>query len=141
MLKQLIMIGVGLLLVTLPVSVALAKVPIIIYYTPESKIPNLQHINQNALAITVVVLGKLEQLEAELTRQAKLTPGISEVEAGRRIRKHLHARTVNAIGEAWKVRLQAEQHGVDPKRLPAVFFRGEIYHDVRDIRRFLRPAP
>lgn len=138
MLKQ---IGMSLLLLAILASNAWGREPITIYQTHDLKVTNLQRINHKAMDVTVVELGKLEQLEAALTQRVNLPPGVSEKDASARIRKQLNARTVKALTDAWTDVIQAEQRSVDPDRLPAVFYRGVIHHDVRDIRTVFGSRP
>ncbi len=138
MLKQMRQIGMCLLLSVVLTSNAWGRESITIYQTQDLKVENLQRINHNAMDVTLVELGKLEKLEAALTRRVNLPPGVSEKDASRRIRKQLDSMTVKALTDAWEDVIQAEQQGVDRDRLPAVFYRGEIHHDVRDIRTLFR---
>ncbi len=138
MLKQMRQIGMSLLLSVALASNAWGKESITIYQTRDFKVTNLQRINHNAMDVTLVELGKLEKLEAALTRRVNLPPGVSEKDASRRVRKQLDSMTVKALTDAWEDVIQAEQQGVDRDRLPAVFYRGEIHHDVRDIRTVFR---
>ena len=138
MLKQ---IGMCLLLSAILASSAWSRESITIYQTRDLKVTNLQRINHNAMDVMLVELGKLEQLEAALTRRVNLPHGVSEKDARKRIRKQMDSTTVKALTDAWKDVIQAEQRGVDPDRLPAVFYRGAIHHDVRDIRTVFRSRP
>ena len=138
MMKQ---IGMCVLLSAILSSNAWGRESITIYQTRDFKVTNLQRINHNAMDVTLVELGKLEQLETALTKRVNLPPGVSEKDASARIRKQMDSATVKALTDAWKDVIQAEQRGVDPDRLPAVFYRGEIHHDVRDIRTVFRSRP
>ena len=141
MLKQMRQIGMCLLLSVVLTSNTWGREYITIYQTQDLKVENLQRINHNVMDVTLVELGKLEKLEAALTRRVNLPPGVSEKDASRRIRKQLDSMTVNALTDAWEDVLQAEQQGVDRDRLPAVFYRGTIHHDIRDIRTVFRSRP
>jgi hypothetical protein len=141
MLKQMRQIGMCLLLSVVLTSNTWGRESITIYQTQDLKVENLQRINHNAMDVTLVELGKLEKFEAALTRRVNLSPGVSEKDASRRIRKQLDSMTVKALTDAWEDVIQAEQQGVDRDRLPAVFYRGEIHHDVRDIRTVFRSRP
>ena len=141
MLKQMRQIGMCLLLSVVLTSNTWGRESITIYQTQDLKVENLQRINHNVMDVTLVELGKLEKLEAALTRRVNLPPGVSEKDASRRIRKQLDSMTVKALTDAWEDVIRAEQQGVDRDRLPAVFYRGEIHHDVRDIRTVFRSRP
>ncbi len=141
MLKQMRQIGMCLLLSVVLTSNTWGRESITIYQTQDLKVENLQRINHNAMDVTLVELGKLEKLEAALTRRVNLPPGVSEKDASRRVRKQLDSMTVKALTDAWEDVIRAEQQGVDRDRLPAVFYRGEIHHDVRDIRTVFRSRP
>ena len=141
MLKQMRQIGMCLLLSVVLTSNTWGRESITIYQTQDLKVENLQRINHNVMDVTLVELGKLEKLEAALTRRVNLPPGVSEKDASRRIRKQLDSMTVKALTDAWEDVIQAEQQGVDRDRLPAVFYRGEIHHDVQDIRTVFRSRP
>ena len=138
MLKQ---IGMSLLLSVVLASNAWGRESITIYQTRDFKVTNLQRINHNAMDVTLVELGKLEKLEAALTKRVNLPPGVSEKDASARIRKQMDEKTVKAFADAWKDVIQAEQRGVDLDRLPAAFYRGAIHHDVQDIRTVFRSRP
>lgn len=141
MLKQMRQIGMCLLLSVVLTSNTWGRESITIYQTQDLKVENLQRINHNAMDVTLVDLGKLEKLEAALTRRVNLPHGVSEKDASWRIRKQLDSMTVKALTDAWGDVIQAEQQDVDRDRLPAVFYRGEIHHDVRDIRTIFRSRP
>ena len=110
-----------------------------VYQTQAIKVGELHRVNKNQVDVIVVELDKRERLEAELTRQADLPPNASESGDNRTIRARLNRVTLNALGRAWKEMIQAQQQGVDIHRLPAVVFRGEVYHQVHDIRAILKP--
>ena len=110
-----------------------------LYQTQAFKVPELHRVNENTIDLIVVELDKVEHLEAELTRQADLPLNASESGDNRAIRARLNQVTLNALGRAWKEMIQAQQQGVDLNRLPAVSFRGKVYHQVHDIRSILKP--
>ena len=141
MLKQMRQIGMCLLLSVVLTSNTWGRESITIYQTQDLKVENLQRINHNVMDVTLVELGKLEKLEAALTRRVNLPRGVSEKDASRRIRRQLDSMTVNALTDAWEDVIRAEQQGVDRDRLPAVSYRGEVHHDVRDIRTVFRSRP
>ena len=110
-----------------------------VYQTQAFKVTELHRVNKNTIDLIVVELDKVERLEAELTRQAELAPNVSENGDNRAIRARLNQITLNALGRAWRDVLLAQQRGVDLKSLPAVDFRGKVYHEVHDIRTILKP--
>ena len=110
-----------------------------VYQTQVLKVTELHRVNKNKIDLIVVELDKVERLETELTRQADLPPNASESGDNRAIRARLNQVTLNALGRAWKEMIQAQQKGVDLNRLPAVSFRGKVYHEVHDIRAILKP--
>ena len=110
-----------------------------LYQTQTFKVAELHRINRNQVDLIVFELDKVERLEAELTRQADLPPNASESGDNRAIRARLNQVTLNALGRAWKEVIEAQQQGVDLNRLPAVSFRGKVYHEVHDIRAILKP--
>ena len=128
----------GLLLSVVLATDVAALETMTIYQTQALKVTELHRVKKG-IDIIVVELDKLERLEAELTRQASLAPNASESGDNRAIRARLNQVTLNALGRAWKEMIQAQQQGVDLKRLPAVVFRGKVYHEVHDIRSILKP--
>ncbi len=116
-----------------------AREALTIYQTQILEVTELHRLNRREVEVIVVELDKVERLETELTRQADLPPNASESGDNRAIRARLNQVTLNALGRAWKEMIQAQQQGVDIHRLPAVVFRGEVYHQVHDIRAILKP--
>jgi len=110
-----------------------------VYQTQAIKVGELHRVNKNKFDLIVVELDTVERLETELTRQANLAPNASESGDNRAILARLNQVTLNALGRAWKEMIQAQQQGVDIHRLPAVSFRGKVYHEVHDIRSILKP--
>ena len=109
-----------------------------IYQTQALKVTELHRVKRG-IDVIVVELDKLERLEAELTRHANIAPDAKESDGERAVRGQLNQLTLNAIGKAWKEIIQAQAQGVDLNRLPAVVFRGQVYHQVHDIRAILKP--
>ena len=116
-----------------------AREALTIYQTQILEVTELHRLNRKEVDVIVIELDKVDRLETELTRQADLAPNASESGDNRAIRARLNQVTLNALGRAWKEMLQAQQQGVDLKRLPAVSFRGKVYHEVDDIRAILKP--
>ena len=129
----------GLLLSVVLATDVAALETMTIYQTKALNVKELHRVNKNQVDVIVVELDKVERLETELTRQADLPPNASESGDYRAIRARLNQVTLNALGRAWKEMIQAQQQGVDLKRLPAVVFRGKVYHEVHDIRAILKP--
>ena len=116
-----------------------AKEALTIYQTQTLEVKELHRLNRKEVEVIVIELDKVERLETELTRQADLAPNASESGDNKAIRERLNQVTLNALGRAWKEMFHAQQQGVDLKRLPAVSFRGKVYHQVHDIRSILKP--
>ena len=134
--KTLMQTGVLLSLVFTGDAVALETMTI--YQTQSLKVTELHRIKKN-IDVEMIELDKLERLEAELTRQANISSDATESDGEKVIRGQLNQLTLNAIGRAWKEIIQAQQQGINIKRLPAVVFRGKVYHEVHDIRAILKP--
>ena len=81
MLKQMREIGMCLLLSVILTSNTWGREFITIYQTQDLKVENLQRIKHNTMDVTLVELGKLEQLEAALTQRVNLPPGVSADDA------------------------------------------------------------
>ena len=134
--KTLMQTGVLLSLVFTGDAVALETMTI--YQTQSLKVTELHRIKKS-IDVEMIELDKLERLEAELTRQAHIASDAKETDGEKAIRGQLNQLTLNAIGRAWKEIIQAQVQGVDLNRLPAVVFRGEVYHQAHDIRSILKP--
>ena len=134
--KTLMQTGVLLSLVFTVDAVALETMTI--YQTQSLKMAGLHRIKKS-IDVEIIELDKLGRLEAELTRQANLAPDAKEIDGEKALRGQLNQLTLNAIGRAWKEIIQAQQQGINIKRLPAVYFSGKVYHEVHDIRTILKP--
>ena len=117
---------------------AVALETMTIYQTQSLKVAGLHRVKKS-INVEMIELDKLERLEAELTRQANIASDATESDGEKVIRGQLNQLTLNAIGRAWKEIIQAQQQGINIKRLPAVVFRGKVYHEVHDIRAILKP--
>ena len=117
---------------------AVAQETMTIYQTKALKVTELHRVKKG-IEVIVVELDKLERLEAELTRQANIAPDAKESDGKRAVRGQLNQLTLNAVARAWDEAVQAQVQGVDVNRLPAVVFRGKVYHEVHDIRSILKP--
>ncbi len=117
---------------------AVALETMTIYQTQSLKVAGLHRIKKS-IDVEMIELDKLERLEAELTRQANIAPDAKESDGEKTLRGQLNRLTLNAIGRAWKEIIQAQQQGINIKRLPAVSFRGKVHHEVHDIRAILKP--
>ena len=102
------------------------------------KVAGLHRIKKS-IDVEIIELDKLGRLEAELTRQANIASDATESDGEKALRGQLNQLTLNAIGRAWKEIIQAQQQGINIKRLPAVSFRGKVHHEVHDIRAILKP--
>ena len=129
----------GFLLSVVLVTDVAALETMTVYQTQAIKVAELHRVNRKQVDLIVVELDKVERLEAELTSQANLPPNASESGDNSGIRAKLKQTTLNALGRAWREVLIAQQRGVDLKRLPAVDFRGKVYHEIHDIRSILKP--
>ena len=109
-----------------------------IYQTQSLKVAEPHRIKKS-IDVEIIELDKLGRLEAELTRQANLAPDAKESDGEKALRGQLNQLTLNAIGRAWKEIIRAQQQGINIKRLPAIYFRGRVYHEVHDIRAILKP--
>ena len=128
----------GLLLSVVLATDVAALETMTIYQTQALKVTELHRVKKG-IDIIVVELDKLERLEAELTRQAKIAPNAKESDGERAVRGQLNQLTLSAVAQAWDEVVQAQVLGVDLSRLPAVVFHGEVYHEVHDIRSILKP--
>ena len=118
---------------------AVALETMTIYQTQSLKVKELHRVNKNKVDLVIIELDKIERLEAELTRQANFAPDAKESDGEKALRGQLNQLTLNAIGRAWKEIIQEQVQGVDLNSLPAVVFRGEVYHQAHDIRSILKP--
>ena len=109
-----------------------------VYQTQSLKVAGLHRIKKS-IDVEIIELDKLGRLEAALTRQANIASDAKESDGEKALRGQLNQLTLNAIGRAWKEIIQAQMQGINIKRLPAVFFRGKVYHEVHDIRAILKP--
>jgi hypothetical protein len=108
-----------------------------VYQTQTLKVAELHRVNKNKVDLVIVELDKVERLEAELTRQANFAPDAKESDGEKAIRGQFNQLTINALGRAWRDVVHAQLQGVKIARLPAVSFRGKVYHEVHDIRSIL----
>ena len=128
----------GFLLLVFITTDCIALETMTIYQTQSLKVAGLHRIKKS-IDVEIIELDKLGRLEAELTRQANLAPDAKESDGEKALRGQLNQLTLNAIGRAWKEIIRAQQQGINIKRLPAIYFRGRVYHEVHDIRAILKP--
>lgn len=128
----------GLLLSAALAADVVALETMTIYQTKALKVTELHRVKKS-IDLIIVELDKLERLEAELTRQAKIAPDAKESDGERAVRGQLNQLTLNAVARAWDEVVQAQIQGVNLNRLPAVLFRGKVHHEVHDIRSILKP--
>lgn len=128
----------GLLLSAVLAADVAALETMTIYQTKALKVTELHRVKKS-IDLIIVELDKLERLEAELTRQAKIAPDAKESDGERAVRGQLNQLTLNAVARAWDEVVQAQIQGVNLNRLPAVLFRGKVHHEVHDIRSILKP--
>ena len=128
----------GLLLSAALAADVVALETMTIYQTKALKVTELHRVKKS-IDLIIVELDKLERLEAELTRQAKIAPDAKESDGERAVRGQLNQLTLNAVARAWDEVVQAQIQGVDLNRLPAVLFRGKVHHEIHDIRSILKP--
>jgi len=134
--KTLMQTGVLLSLVFTVDAVALETMTI--YQTQSLKVAGLHRIKKS-IDVEMIELDKLGRLEAELTRQANIASDATESDGEKAIRGQFKQLTLNALGRAWREIVHAQQQGINIKRLPAIYFRGRVYHEVHDIRAILKP--
>ena len=116
---------------------AIARETMTVYQSQELKVAELHRVNKVKVNLVIIELDKVARLEAELTQQANFAADAKESDGEKAVQGEFNQLTLNALGRAWKEVIHAQLQGVNPSHLPAVSFRGKVYHKVYDIRSIL----